>query len=226
MTTLLHLDASARGERSLTRQLSRLFVETWLSHRPGDHVIRRDLGAAPPPHVTEAWIAACFTPPEQRDTVMREELAWSDAALAELEAADLLVLGAPMYNYGLPSSLKAWLDQVIRIGRSFSFDLTRGDWPIEPIMRGKRLVVLSARGEFGFAEGGARGPWNHFDPHLATCARYLGVDQDAIHSLAVEYQEFNDARHARSRAETEARTLKLAAHLAQQVGPTLGEEIS
>jgi FMN-dependent NADH-azoreductase len=218
MTTLLHLDASARADRSLTRQLSRLFVETWLSHRPGDRVIRRDLAAAPPPHVTEAWIAACFTPPERRDSAMREELAWSDAALAELEAADLLVVGAPMYNYGLPSSLKAWLDQVIRIGRSFSFDLARGDWPIEPIMRGKRMVVLSARGEFGF-DGGVRAAWNHFDPHLATCARYLGVDPDAIHGVAVEYQEFGDARHARSRAEAEKRAIALATTLARSSEP-------
>jgi FMN-dependent NADH-azoreductase len=218
MTTLLHLDASARADRSLTRQLSRLFVETWLSHRPGDRVIRRDLAAAPPPHVTEAWIAACFTPSERRDSAMREELAWSDAALAELEAAELLVVGAPMYNYGLPSSLKAWLDQVIRIGRSFSFDLARGDWPIEPIMRGKRMVVLSARGEFGF-DGGVRAAWNHFDPHLATCARYLGVDPDAIHGVAVEYQEFGDARHARSRAEAEERAIALATTLARSSEP-------
>ena len=218
MTTLLHLDASARADRSLTRRLSRLFVETWLSHRPGDRVIRRDLAAAPPPHVTEAWIAACFTPPERRDSAMREELAWSDAALAELEAADLLVVGAPMYNYGLPSSLKAWLDQVIRIGRSFSFDLARGDWPIEPVMRGTQMVVLSARGEFGF-DGGVRAAWNHFDPHLATCARYLGVDPDTIHGVAVEYQEFGDARHDRSRAEAEERTITLATTLARSSEP-------
>ena len=149
---------------------------------------------------------------------MREDLAWSDAALAELEAADLVVVGAPMYNYGLPSSLKAWLDQVIRIGRSFSFDLARGDWPIEPIMRGKRMVVLSARGEFGF-DGGVRAAWNHFDPHLATCARYLGVDPDTIHGVAVEYQEFGDARHDRSRAEAEERTITLATTLARSSEP-------
>lgn len=214
MSTLLHLDASARSDRSLTRHLSRLFVETWSRHHPRDPVLRRDLGAAPPPHVTQAWIAACFTPPEKRDADMHAALAWSDAALAELEAADLLVIGAPMYNYGLPGALKAWLDQVIRIGRSFSFDLSRGDWPIEPIMSGKRLVVLSARGEFGFAAGGVREASNHFDPHLATCARYLGVARDAIHTVTVEYQEFGDVRHDRSRANAEAQTVALATELA------------
>lgn len=215
MTTILHLDASARVTRSLTRHLSRLFVETWMTHRPGDRVIHRDLAALSPPYVTEAWIAACFTPPERRDDAMRTALAWSDTAIAELQAADLIVVGAPMYNYGLPSTLKAWLDQVIRIGPTFSFDLARGDWPLEPVMKGKQLVVLSARGEFGFGPGGIRESWNHFDPHIAVCARYLGVAYDAIHTVAIEYQEFGDARHARSRQEAEAKTLVLAAQLAQ-----------
>jgi FMN-dependent NADH-azoreductase len=215
MTTILHLDASARTTRSLSRRASHLFVDAWLAQRPDDRVIRRDLAADPPPHVTEAWIAACFTAPEKRDAAMRTVLAWSDAAIAELEAAELIIMGTPMYNYGMPSALKAWFDQVIRVGRTFSFDLGRGDWPLEPIMAGKKLVVLSARGEFGFASGGVRGHWNHLDPHIATCAHYIGVAQDAIHTVAVEYQEFGDERHTRSRAEAEARAVALAAELAR-----------
>lgn len=216
MTTILHLDASARAARSLSRRLSSRFVGAWLAHRPGDRVVRRDLAADPPPHVTEAWIAACFTPADRRDAAMRATLAWSDAAIADLAAAELIVLGAPMYNYGMPSALKAWFDQVIRVGCTFSFDLGRGDWPLEPVMTGKRLVVLSARGEFGFLPGGAREAWNHFDPHVATCAGYLGVARDAIDTVAVEYQEFGDERHARSLAEAEARAVALAVKLARQ----------
>jgi FMN-dependent NADH-azoreductase len=214
MKTILHIDASARGERSLTRRLSRLFIDTWLQQHPQAPVIRRDLGVAPPPFVTESWIAAAFSPPENRDADMRQALAWSDTAIAELKVADLIVIGAPMYNYGPPAILKAWLDQVIRIGRTFTFDLARGDWPIEPIMQGKRLVVLSSRGEFGFAPGEEREMLNQFDPHLATCAAYLGVARADIHTIAIEYQEFGDARHARSRAEAEARTVALADTLA------------
>lgn len=218
MTTILHLDASARVTRSLSRDLSRRFIEAWRAQRPDDRVIRRDLAADPPPHVSEAWIAACFTPPAQRDAAMRAALAWSDAALDELEAADVIVIGTPMYNYGMPSALKAWFDQVIRIGRSFSFDLTRGDRPIEPIMTGKTLVILSARGEFGFAPGGLREVQNHLDPHLATCAPYIGVAKEAIHTVAIEFQEFGDERHARSRAEAEDGAAALAAELSRQAG--------
>jgi FMN-dependent NADH-azoreductase len=213
MATILHLDASARTTRSLSRRLSRLFVDTWVEHRPADRVIRRDLAADPPPHVSEAWIAASFTPSEKRDGAMLSALAWSEAAIGEVEAAQLIVLGAPMYNYGMPSALKAWFDQVIRIGRTFSFDLRRGDWPIEPMLEDKRLVVLSARGEFGFAPGGVRERLNQLDPHLATCAVYLGVAANDVHTIAVEFQEFGDERHARSVAEAEAAAVALAARL-------------
>jgi FMN-dependent NADH-azoreductase len=213
--TILHLDASARTARSLTRRLSQLFVDAWLSHRPDDRVLRRDLAADPPPHVTEAWIAAAFTPPDQRDATMWTTLAWSDAAIAELAAAKLIVLGTPMYNYGMPSALKAWFDQVIRVGRTFSFDLRRGDWPLEPIVTGKQLVVLSARGEFGFGPGGVREGRNQLDLHVATCAPLIGVADDAIHTIAIEYQEFGDERHALSLAEAEAAANALAAELAR-----------
>lgn len=218
MTTILHLDASARVTRSLSRDLSRRFIDAWRMQRWDDRVIRRDLAADPPPHVSEAWIAACFTPPEQRDAAMRAALAWSDAAIAELEAADVIVIGTPMYNYGMPSALKAWFDQVIRVDRSFSFDLARGDWPIGPIMTGKTLIILSARGEFGFAPGGLREAQNHLDPHLATCAPYIGVAKEAIHTVAIEFQEFGDERHTRSRAEAEDRAAALAAELSGQMG--------
>jgi FMN-dependent NADH-azoreductase len=211
--TILHLDASPRTARSLSRRLSQRFVDAWLGHRPHDRVIRRDLTADPPPHVTEAWIAAAFTPEGSRDAAMRATLAWSEMAIAELEAADLIVLGTPMYNYGMPSALKAWFDQVIRVGRTFSFDLRRGDWPIAPILAGKQLVVLSARGEFGFMPGGPRERLNQLDPHIATCAPFLGVAGDAIHTIAVEYQEFGDERHARSLAKAEAKVCSLAAAL-------------
>lgn len=216
MTTVLHLDASGRTERSLSRRLSRQFVDAWLAHRPSTRVIRRDLAADPPPFVTEAWVAAAFTAPERRDAAMRATLAWSDAAIAEVEAADLIVIGTPMYNYGMPAALKAWLDQVIRVGRTFSFDLERGDWPVLPTLAGKRLVVLSARGEFGFALGGARESSNHLDPHIATCAGFLGVAREAIRTIAVEYQEFRDERHERSLADAAAATEALAGELSRQ----------
>ena len=211
MTTLLHLDASPRGERSLTRRLSQQFVDAWLAQRPDDRVIARDVGRQPPPFIDEAWIAGAFTPPAQRTTEQQAALRVSDELIDELVAADVIVLGVPMHNYGMPAALKAWLDNVMRIDRTFTFDLARGDYPIESMLHGKTLVVLSSRGEFGFAPGGARAAKNQLDPHLAAVAPYLGVADS--HLVAIEYQEFRDARHDASVAQAFADVPLLVARL-------------
>lgn len=196
MATLLHIDVSARKTRSLSRDLSRNFVETWRQQRPDDKIIHRDLGEAPPPATTEAWIVAAFTSPEARDAKQVELLSLSDTLIDELASADLIVLGTPMYNYGMPTALKGWVDQVIRVGRTFSFDLARGDYPLEPILANKTMVLLTATGEFGFEPGGIRDGMNHLVPHIRTIKHYLGVTD--IHHVGIEYQEFGGERHAQS----------------------------
>lgn len=193
MTTLLHIDASARKTRSLSRELSRRFVAEWQTRRPGVDVLCHDVGLNPPPLVSEAWIAAAFTAPHQRTDEQREVLRPSDELIDDLERADVIVIGTPMYNYGMPAALKAWFDQVIRVNRTFSFDLARGDKPLEPILGGKTLVVLTSRGEFGFEPGGMRERMNHLETHISTCAHYLGVSEE--HLIAIDYQEFGDDRH-------------------------------
>ena len=211
MATILHIDASARGERSVSRMLSGHFLEAWRTARSDDRVIYRDIGREPPPHVTESWISAVFTPPDQLTAEQRQLVALSDRDIADLEAAHLVVLGTPMYNYGMPSALKAWIDQVVRINKTFTFDLARGDFPLAPVMTGKTLVMLMAKGEFGFDPGGIRQHMNHLEPHIRTVAHYLGVTEH--HHIAIEYQEFGGERHdasittARSRAGELARTL-------------------
>ncbi|MCI0996134.1 FMN-dependent NADH-azoreductase, partial [Pseudomonas corrugata] len=101
MTTLLHIDASARSERSLSRKLSQAFVEAWRERDANTQVITRDIGRNPPPFVTEAWIAAVFTPEEQMTPQKREEIRLSDELIDELDRADVIVIGTPMYNYGM-----------------------------------------------------------------------------------------------------------------------------
>lgn len=215
MTTILQIDASARVSRSLSRQLSRRFVEAWTAERPDDRIIRRDVGANPPPAISEAWIAAVFTAEAERTDEQRALVALSDEMIAELAAADVIVLATPMYNYGMPAALKAWVDQVIRIGKTFTFDLGRGDFPLEPILGGKTLVALSSRGEFGFHPGGIRAGMNQLDPHIRTIARYLGVAD--IHTVTIEYQEFGGERHAASINEADAAATTLARRLARDI---------
>lgn len=195
---LLLINASPRRERSLSRQLATAFVAHWLALRPRDVVVERDVGIDHPPLLTEAWIAACFTPDDERTPVQRAVLSYSDAAIEELARADVVIIATPRYNYGMPAALKAWFDQVIRIDRTFSFDAGEKTWPLSPLLSGKKLVLLSASGEFEFGRGGLRESWEHLEPHVRTCARYLGVASDDVHHVAIEYQEFRDERHQAS----------------------------
>ncbi len=216
MGTLLHIDVSVRGAHSLSRDLSRRFVDGWVKAYPDTYVLRRDLALTPPPFVDQGFLAAAFTAAEERTAGMRAALAVSDVLISEVEASDVLVLGTPMYNYGMPAPLKAWVDQVIRIGRTFSFDLVRGDFPLAPILSGKALVLLTASGEFGFAPGGVREEANHLDTHFAVIRHLLGADM--LFHAGVEYQEFKDDRHAASIAAAQAAIPSLV----QQVASSLG----
>lgn len=211
MTTLLHIDASARVTRSHTRRLSRRFVEAWLARRPGDAVIRRDVGVSPPPAVTEAWIAAAFTRPERRTPEMIATLALSDALVDELERADVVVAGVPMYNFGVPASMKAYIDSIVRVGRTFGFDRARTGDPYWPMLSGKRLVILSARGDYGYNEGQRLAAMNHVEPHLRTAFGYIGVTD--VTSIAAEYDEFADGRVERSLREAEEAVDQLVARM-------------
>jgi FMN-dependent NADH-azoreductase len=213
MSTLLHIDASARFERSISRGQSAKFMDTWLGARPGDTVIRRDLAVNPPGFVTEDWIGACFTPEEDRTAAQGATLEESDELISELEAADLVVLGTPMYNYGMPAVLKAWVDRIVRVGKTFSFDLARGDYPLEPILRGKILVGLTSKGEFGFAPGAMRDHMNFLDGHIEAVAHYLGLEERYF--VHVEYQEFGGDRHVRSCKDGETNAVALAETLAR-----------
>ena len=199
MTHVLLLDSSARVPRSLSRRLTTEFFNLWRARRPEDRIVRRDLASDPPPHVTEEWIAAAFAPLEERSPGQRRALEASDQLIDEVLAADVIAIGTPMYNYGMPSTLKAWVDQVVRIGRTFSFDLARGDEPIEPIQTGKSLVVMTASGEGGLGPSGPNASLNHLDGHLAAALRLIGISYR--HTVRIEYQEFADERHERSTRE-------------------------
>ena len=216
MAIILQIDASARVTRSLSRGLTTAFMDHWFESRPNDTLINRDVGLNPPSAISEAWIAAAFNPADQRTPEQNAVLHESDELLAELEPADVIVISTPMYNYGMPAALKAWIDQVIRIGRTFSFDLARGVYPIEPILTGKILVILSSSGEGGFEIGGVHATMNHLDTAIAGASKLLGVSDH--HVIRIEYQEFRDERHQQSVHAAHAAIPPLVEKLTQQVG--------
>lgn len=135
--TVLHIDASARRTGSATRDLTDRILRRL---EPG-RVIRRDL-TAPLPLLTEDWIGANFTAPDQRDAAQRELLALSDSLVEELRAADTLVIGLPVYNFSVPAAFKAWIDLVARVGLTFRYTETGP----EGLLTGKRAIVAVASG--------------------------------------------------------------------------------
>ncbi len=211
MATLLVIDSSARHARSHTRHLTQLFVRHWRTLCPEAEVLHRDVGAAPPPPVDAAWVAASFTSPAERTADMRRALAVSDALIAEVERADVLLLGAPMYNFGMPAQLKAWVDQVVRVGRTFSFDPARPADPYRPLLAGKSVVLVTSRGDRGFDPGGPLAHLNHLDAHLATVCGFIGITHVA--TVAVESDEWADAHLAHSRAAAERAIERLVREL-------------
>lgn len=217
MTTILRIDASARTVRSVTRELADAFISAWRAVSPDTQAIVRDVGATPPPAVSEDWIAAAFAG-AKRTSEQLALLALSDELIDEVKVADLILMAVPMYNYGMPAALKAWFDQVVRVDRTFSFDLSRGDQPLEPILSGKTLVVLTSCGEFGFETGGINEGASHLVPHIRTCAKYLGTE--VLEHIGIEYQEFGDARYEASRAAAFSAVPDLVRRL-QSVVPTV-----
>ena len=134
--TVLHIDASARFAGSTTRQLTASIVE-----KLGGSVIRRDLTEAIP-QITEDWVGANFTPADQRSAAQQDVLALSDTLVAELRAADVIVIGVPVYNFGVPAALKAWVDQIGRAGETFRYT---ENGP-EGLLEGKRAIIALAPG--------------------------------------------------------------------------------
>lgn len=221
MIRLLHLDGSARPGRSdqgphgsHTRRLGARFVDRWRRLRPQDPVTYRDVGARPPAPVDGRWIHAAFTPRELREDWMHEALAESDALIDELIASDLVVAGVPMYNFGMPAQVKAWIDNVVRVGRTFGFDRRREGAPYWPMLAGqdRRVVLLGARGDSGYDPGGRLDADNHVERGMITPLRYLGIER--FDCIAVEYDEFADARLQASIAQAEAAVDALVDRLA------------
>ncbi|WP_170510928.1 FMN-dependent NADH-azoreductase [Ruegeria arenilitoris] len=151
--TILHIDASARRTGSATRDLSARIVQ----HLGAGRIIRRDL-ATPLPLLTEDWITANFTPVDQRDATQRDLLALSDELVKELQQADTVVIGLPIYNFSVPAAFKAWIDLVARASLTFSYT---ENGP-KGLLEGKRAILAIASGgtevgsEIDFATGYAR----------------------------------------------------------------------
>ena len=129
MSTLLHVNSSPLYGRSVSRQLTSAFVSQWTTSHPDGKVVDRDLNATQIPPIDAGWVGAVYTPQEARTPQQQELLSLSDSLLAELEQADEYVFGVPMHNFGVPSVLKLWVDQISRVGKTFSYAGRKAEGP-------------------------------------------------------------------------------------------------
>ena len=178
MASILHIDSSPRGDRSKSRKLAKKFIDAWQDLHPDDVIIYRDLRQTPVPHVTEDWIAASFTAPEALTSEMAELLKFSDELVDEFLLADRCVFSVPMYNFSIPSNFKAYIDQVVRVGRTF----TEEDGQVKGLANGKKVLFITSRG----VEYGAGSPyegWDSQEPALRYAFQFMGVtDIQFIHA--------------------------------------------
>jgi FMN-dependent NADH-azoreductase len=199
MNSLLVVNSSGRITRSVTRKLTERFVAGWKLGIPNGEIIMRDVGLNPPPPVDESWIGAAFA--DNSSLMPIGPLALSEALIEELIRADAVVLGAPMYNFGMPAQLKAYFDQIVRVGRTFSFDAEASE-PYRPLLTSKPVVVIVSVGDGSLLPGGALAHLNFLEPHLRTILAFIGLTDVTL--VRAGYDEYGDDRAKRSLTAAEA----------------------
>jgi len=184
---ILHLDSSILGTASITRALGRRLVERLARDLPGATVHYRDLADNPVPHLSGAFLAAQAA--DDSAGQFGAEIALSDEIIQEFLAADVLVIGAPMYNFSISTQLKAWIDRIAVAGRTFAYS------PNGPVglAGGKKIYVISGRGS-SFAAGSPVEPWDFQEPYLRAALGFVGItDIDFIRAEGVARSELRDA---------------------------------
>jgi FMN-dependent NADH-azoreductase len=173
---LLHIDSSARGG-SVTRRLTAKFADEWRTNHPTGEVIRRDLSTTTLPLITDDW-SGTYIEPSKLSPSQRSYLSTSDALIEEVLAADIIVIGAPMYNFAIPSSLKAWIDQVVRVGKT----VTYGANGPQGLLGTKKVVVITARGG-AYQKSTHREKFDFQEPYLRHIFGFVGLtDVTFIHA--------------------------------------------
>src|SRR4051812_10832695 len=174
MKKLLVINSSARLTRSVTRKLTQRAEKNWLAHHLDGVVQHIDVGLTPPPAVDESWIAAAYSRPGARTAEMIATLRPSDIFIDQLIEADAIVIGAPIYNFGLPAQLKAFFEQIVRIGRTFDFGANT-DSPYVGLLRDIPVLVVTSSGSSTMNPGGETFHLNFLEPHLMTILGLMGL---------------------------------------------------
>ena len=195
---ILQINSSVRGKQSESTRVASAITARLLAAQPGAAVTVRDLSANPHPALDEAALGARFTPAEQRTPEQAARVALDDVLIAEVQAADVIVIGAPMYNFGISSQLKNWFDAVLRAGTTFRYTATGP----EGLLSGKKVYVASARGGLYPAEADPQ------VPHVRMLLNFIGLTDTSF--VLSSGQSMGPEAAARGQAEADAAVAALA----------------
>ena len=199
MSRVLVIESSARQQGSVSRELTQQFIANWQAAHPSDRIQVRDLAAEPVPHLDATLLGGWMTPSEQQSEAEKDALARSNQLTDELLAADVLVLAAPMYNFSIPSTLKAWLDHVLRAGVTFKYSETGP----QGLLSGKRAFVLTARGGIYAGSG-----LDHQEPYLRQALAFIGIHE--VQFIQAEGLNLGSEFSAKGLAKAKAKLAEVA----------------
>jgi len=202
MSKVLVITASPRGERSVSRKLTTDFAQNWAQNHPKETVLLRDVGHHPVPHVTEPWVVGAFAPPEAQTPESKAAIAVSDQLVEEFLSADRYIFGVPMYNLNIPSTFKAYIDQIVRAGKTFAV----GPNGYEGLVKGKKALFITSSGG-SFPAGSPMASYNFQEPYLKAIFGFMGVT-DVQFVVADSMNQGDDAsKLSREKAESTLKEL-------------------
>jgi len=202
MSKVLIITASPRGERSVSRKLTTDFAQQWAQNHPKETVLLRDVGNHPVPHVTEPWVVGAFAPAEAQTPESKVAIAVSDQLVEEFLGADRYIFGVPMYNLNIPSTFKAYIDQIVRAGKTFAV----GPNGYEGLVKGKKALFITSSGG-SFPAGSPMASYNFQEPYLRAIFGFMGVT-DVQFVVADSMNQGEDAaKLSRDKAESTLKEL-------------------
>jgi len=196
MKNLLVINSSSRILRSNSRSLTKAFVDHWSSIHTNSKIVSRELGNAAVPHITDGWIGAAFKPEEARSEADLQALEISNEYIAELQEADVIVIGTPMYNWSIPSALKAYIDQILRINVTWKIDPSNIQNPYVGLLKNKTLYLMLSRGAQGYEKGEYNAHMNFQNDYLKTVFNVMGIYD--IHVVAINGESFDPGKFEQS----------------------------
>lgn len=201
MKNILIINASSRGEKSFSRKLTKFFEKEWRKINSTDSFAYRELGKSFMPHITEDWIEGAFKPDDMRTDKEKMALELSDELVEELKESDIVVLGSPMYNWSIPSSLKAYIDQVLRMNQTLTINPEIPESPYVGLLKNKKAYFLLVQGGNGYSPG-------EFYHHMDFQTTYLKTVFNIIGISNIEIICMDSAAMGEDKSQTSFKTCK------------------